>query len=111
MRTLDFEKVVNIHSLFPNNPLYNSNALCGEIGEAANVVKKIIIVKSLKKEDIFSALSTNDYKNMVKEELSDSLFYLTRLALDYNTSLSELMLIQSNKLLNQSIKYKRNFLK
>jgi hypothetical protein len=35
METQHFETIVRKHSLFSNDLLYNSNALCGEAGEVS----------------------------------------------------------------------------
>lgn len=114
MEAKEFLMLVNNHSLCPNDLLYNSNALCGEAGECANMVKKIQMANicpdwvqqkenPLKDKEVFT--------ENLKDELSDVLFYLTRLALDIGLTLEDLMDIQSNKLNDRTHKYQRTFLK
>lgn len=111
MTTEIFENIVEMHSLQPNNLLYNSNALCGEIGEVANIVKKTQF-ETLKPEWIGDGIrSMDELKKAIGDELGDALFYLVRLALDNDYSLNQLMQMQSEKLNLQSIKYNRTFLK
>jgi hypothetical protein len=50
-------------------------------------------------------------KYQVKIELSDALFYLVRAGLDVGVTLEELMMMQLEKLVKQSNKYNRTFLK
>lgn len=95
----------------PGNVLYNSNALCGEIGEVANLVKKIEMVKMHPEWVGDDAPSTSDLKIAISDELGDALFYLTRLTLDNGYTLRELMSYQRNKLTKQGNKYNRLFLK
>lgn len=114
METTQFETIVRHHSLCQFDLLYNSNALAGEVGECANMVKKIQMAtirpewveqneNPLKDKEVFM--------EMLKIELSDVLFYLTRLTLDTGLTLNDLMMMQMKKLGNQSTKYKRVFLK
>jgi len=111
MKTEEFESFVNIHSLQPNNELYNSNALSGEAGETANIVKKMQFEK-LKPEWIGDGIcSIAELKEKIGDELGDVLFYLTRLALDNGFTLVQLMDIQKQKIDNQSKKYNRLLLK
>jgi NTP pyrophosphatase (non-canonical NTP hydrolase) len=110
-KTMNFENLVQMHSLQPNNELYNSNAFCGECGEVANLIKKMQFEK-IKPEWVGDGIcSIPDLKKAIGDELGDCLFYLTRLALDNGFSLSNLIEMQAHKLNEQSIKYKRNFLK
>jgi NTP pyrophosphatase (non-canonical NTP hydrolase) len=111
MNTMDFENLVRQHSLQPDNELYNSNALCGEVGEAANIAKKMQFEK-IKPEWIGNGIcSIPDLKKAMGDELGDALFYLVRLALDNGFNIGQLMRMQAEKLNKQSIKYNRTFLK
>lgn len=114
MTTNEFSDLVDTHSLLPNDIMYSSNALCGEAGECANQVKKITMAitrpewvtqveNKLQSEEVF--------RENLKEELSDVLFYLTRLGKDIGISLEDMMVLQANKLAHRTIKYKRTFLK
>lgn len=110
----DFEKIVKQHSLCPDDVLYNSNALVGEAGECANVVKKIVMAK-IRPEWVQSNENklpdVDHWHKLLKEELSDVFFYLARLAMDAGVTLEELMYMQTAKLNGQSNKYNRVFLK
>ena len=111
METINFENLVKQHSLQPGNELYNSNALCREVGEAANIAKKMQFEK-IKPEWVGNGICLiPDLKKAMGDELGDALFYLVRLALDNGFSISQLMKMQSDKLNNKSIKYGRTFLK
>jgi NTP pyrophosphatase (non-canonical NTP hydrolase) len=114
METQHFEMLVQKHSLCPTNLLYNSNALAGEVGEVANMVKKIQMA-TIKPEWVLqnenSIPDIEYFKAQLTEELSDALFYLVRVALDNNMSMSSLFLTQLKKLAEQSQKYQRTFLK
>lgn len=111
MKTIEFEQIVKKHSLMPNNDMYNSNGLCGECGEVANVIKKIAIRNHLETEDVKSMNTMDDYKNNLNEELGDALFYLTRIILDNNMTLNDIMKMQVEKLQKQSENYGRIFYK
>lgn len=107
-----FENVVMLHSLQPGNIIYNSNALCGEVGEVANIVKKMQFA-TLRPEWVGEGgvPSISDLKAKIGDELGDALFYLTRVATDNGFNLTQLMMMQAEKLNNQSIQYGRTFLK
>lgn len=108
---MDFENLVSLHSLQPDNELYNSNALCGEVGEAANIIKKMQFAK-IKPEWVGKGIpSLPDLNEAIGDELGDILFYLVRLALDRGFSIQHLMLRQAEKLGGQSDRYERTFLK
>lgn len=114
MSIKEFEKLVDTHSLCPNNVLYNSNAFVGEAGEVANQVKKreiAIIRPEWVTENESSLPSFSDFQKRVGDELGDALFYLVRLAHDSGLTMEELMFDQATKLGWKSNKYKRVFLK
>lgn len=102
------------HSLCPYNLLYNTNALCGEAGEVANMAKKLHML-SLHPEWISAnepGLPTGeDFKKKLADELGDALFYLTRVALDNDMNLADIMINQLEKIQKQSKHYGRTFLK
>lgn len=114
MDTKQFEEIVAHHSLCPTDMMYNANALAGEAGECCNAVKKLTMAE-LKPEWVTQNENRLPNKEVftenLKEELSDSLFYLTQLAKCAGTTLDELMLLQFKKLGNRSVKYQRTFLK
>ena len=71
----EFERFVLEHSILPSDDQYNTVALCGESGEVANVIKKIQIRNNLNSKEVISMKTMDDYKNNLKEELGDVLFY------------------------------------
>ena len=111
METLNFEKIVNMHSFRPKEILFNSNSLCGECGEVANVVKKMQFVETNPNWVSEGLPTLDELKIKLNDELGDALFYIARVALDNGSNLSELMQIQANKLNEQSIKYNRTIIK
>ena len=106
----NFEKFVEDHSI-DNDLLYNSNALCGEVGEVANVVKKIQIRNKLKPDEVISMKSIDEYNSNLIEELGDCLFYLTKISNSIGLTLDDIMDNQCTKISNQDTKYGRKFLK
>jgi len=56
-------------------------------------------------------MSADHFQDKLVDELGDALFYLTRVALDAGKTLEEIMFRQDRKLVDQSSKYKRTFLK
>ncbi len=107
----DFEQLVDRHSLMPGNNLYNSNALCGEAGELANVCKKIEIF-SVNPDLIADKMLTVEYfKNQELDELGDLLFYVIRKIHDTGASIGLVMDLQRDKLAKQGKKYGRVFKK
>jgi len=116
METTHFEQVVTKHSLCPGDLLYNSNALAGECGEVANIVKKIRMA-TIRPEWVHDNAESMgmpeipEFKIKLKDELGDAFFYLTRMALDNGLTLNDVMFEQFEKLAEQSIKYNRTFLK
>ena len=111
-----FENIVNEHSLCPGDLMYNSNALAGECGEVANIVKKIQMA-TIRPEWVHANAEAMgmpeiaDFKLRLADELGDVLFYLTRIAIDNGLNLSDVMFAQYEKLKAQSVQYKRTFLK
>lgn len=53
----------------------------------------------------------DDYKNNLKEELGDVLFYLIILSLNNGLTINDLINNQMEKIKNQEIEYNRKFLK
>jgi NTP pyrophosphatase (non-canonical NTP hydrolase) len=115
MEPTPFEILVHKHSLLKGDLLYNSNALAGEVGECANIVKKMqmaVIKPEWTQQTEAERLKTPEYfLPKLQDELGDVLFYLTRMINDTGLSLEDIMQLQQEKLENQSIQYKRTFLK
>jgi|GEM_PF-5751439 len=68
--------------------LYFSNALCGESGELANLVKKIV------RDKIYRNLEINfeEYKEKIKEEIADVFIYIINLSVLLNIDLEKAFL-------------------
>lgn len=71
-----------------NNPFYPTLGLCGESGELANKIKKMIR----------DGLTKEDLRDTIKSEISDVMWYVATLAAEFNLSLSEILAYNLNKL-------------
>lgn len=78
--------------------------LLGEIGEFANIVKKINI--KIEKNESYK-LDTRQAENNLKEELADSLIYIIRIAniLEIDLATEALAKIEKNKIKYGTSKY------
>ena len=114
MDPVEFERIVEVHTLPLTGIVYPFLAMAGETGEACNIVKKVLMVR-LKPEWVTdeqkSFLSEIALRDKLIDELGDVLFYLTRCALNNGVTLEQLMINQANKLNQQSEDYGRIFLK
>ncbi len=113
MNIQEFSLFVQKHSLYPGDLLYNTLGLTGEAGEVANNIKKIGIREYLEKNKmkITDSKTTEEYRQDAIDELGDVLFYLTRVAMDLDSSLFRVIENQRKKIEAQSIKYDKNFQK
>lgn len=107
----EFGELVYNRLLKPHDMLYNSNALAGEVGEVANIVKKIIIRGTLPKEEVVSMKTMGYYFNNLKEELGDVLFYLIAVAETQGLKLEDLIDLQTKKINKLDKKYDKILLK
>jgi NTP pyrophosphatase (non-canonical NTP hydrolase) len=82
-----------------NNFIYPTLGLCGESGEVAEKVKKII------RDD--NGIISEEKKELLKKELGDILWYISNLASELNLSLDNIAITNIEKLLNRQ---KRNVL-
>ena len=112
----DTNKMLDDHSLCPYNLVYNAVGLTGEAGEVANNIKKLQMIE-IRPEWVQSegnqkiVLRKETFEDNLSEELSDTLFYVLRLARDRGLNIADLVSLQQNKLLKQSEQYGRKFLK
>lgn len=111
MNLFEFEAIVDRHSLFPGNDIYNSNALAGEVGEICNINKKIEIFKQSPNLIADTLLTPEYFRECEVDELGDILFYLVRKIKDNGVSIETVMQLQAEKLEKQSVKYNRIFKK
>lgn len=74
-----YQKLARETAIYPKDlsKIYPIIALAGEVGEAANLIKKEL-------------RSGSDHSKEIKEELGDILWYLANLAYDYGFDLSEI---------------------
>jgi len=99
----EFADVVRHYSIH-ENLLYLGNALSGEVGEVANVIKKIRIreLLTIRNEKISSNVTMSEYKENLIDELGDVLFYVTGTCNRLGVSLDDLKKNQVAKLERQS---------
>lgn len=100
----DYEDAVSEFACYPsigNNLVYPALGLCGEAGEFAEKVKKLIRDKG----GNWKTLSPEEHLNMLKE-LGDVLWYVTAAAKELESSLQEVAEINAHKLKNRSLKNK-----
>jgi len=110
----DFHETVIRHSLMPGNIAYNGNALAGEVGEVCNNIKKILMARANPEwvtQEVNPLMCEEEFKKKLADELGDVLFYVKRVAMDFDLSITDIMKLQIIKLADQSNKYGRTFLK
>lgn len=100
METKHFELIVEKHSANPKNTLKNA----GLLREAA----KNALVAAI---DQVAPDNDDEAREALNRELSNTLFYLQRVALDNGTTINELMREEFNRLATQSGLLKTNFTK
>lgn len=93
MQLHDYEQAARATALYPNIKgcaLYPVLGLCGEAGEVAEKVKKVL-------RD-HSGVMSPIHKQEIAKELGDVLWYLTNIALDLGFSLEAIARINIEKL-------------
>ena len=88
----DFVKSMKVYP-YTSTIIYPALGLCGESGEVAEKIKKII-------RDKDGVYSDTD-KEEIRKELGDVLFYVTALAEDLGFSLQDVALMNVEKLLSR----------
>ena len=113
----EFEEKVRAHSQdFDLSLVSSTNALAGEVGEVCNVSKKMEYYKH------FPTYNTRVDKEILegkriahpdklKDELGDVLFYLIQCAQRGGFTVEDLIVSQSQKLDDTSVKLNKHFLK
>lgn len=85
-----------------STPLYLSNALCGEVGELANVIKKIVRETDKQGGDpVFNPNLTDDFRIQIANEAGDVLHYLLRLMWRAGLTPELVMEMNRNKLVER----------
>lgn len=111
----EFIKTVSTHSL-NKDEFFTMNALVGELGELANVIKKIQFHKDFESynqrvEDEIQAGTRKPFREMLIDEAGDTLFYYIQLLNRLNLNIDDVIAYQTMKLSNQSEEYGRTFKK
>ncbi len=81
----EYQKEARKTAVYPNigsNFIYPTLGLCGESGEIAEKIKKVI------RDD--NGIITEEKRELLKKELGDVLWYISNLASELNVSLSEI---------------------
>ena len=98
--TLDaYQDISNHTAIYPNkgeNMSYPTLGLCGEAGEIANKVKKIY-------RDHDGVL-TDEYRQILSDELGDCLWYVAAIASELGTTLGKVAMDNVNKLADRKIR-------
>ncbi len=99
MKVEDYQNIIEKTAVFPEaiGLAYCGLGLTGEAGEVAEKIKKLYRDTNYLDEGDFS----NDFKNALKKELGDVLWYLTATANQVNLTLSEIMEANYNKLIKR----------
>lgn len=111
-----FIEIVKLHSLENKDLFFSINALVGELGELANVLKKEVFYnewpeyKNGVDKDILEG-KRKSFKEQKIDESGDVLFYYIQLLNKFNITVDEVIEYQINKLKEQSKEYNRKFLK
>jgi NTP pyrophosphatase (non-canonical NTP hydrolase) len=88
-----YEKIASSTAIYPNrgnNLVYPTLGLAGETGEVAEKVKKLIRDKNGK--------ITDEFKDEIKKELGDVLWYIAAVAFELNLSMDEIAKTNLHKL-------------
>ena len=92
-----YQKAARLTASYPNvgnNPIYPTLGLCGEAGEVAEKVKKVIRDKSGYFDD--------SARELIKLELGDVLWYVAQLAEELGYKLDEIATANIDKLKSRS---------
>ena len=93
MNLSEYQEKALTTALYPNqgsNPYYPALGLGGEIGEVLNKVKKIMRDHDGK--------ITDEYRDILKKELGDVLWYLAAMATELDLDLNKVAQLNLNKL-------------
>ena len=85
MKLSDYQTKARVTALYPDagsNPYYPALGLGGEVGEVLNKVKKV-----MRDHD---GQITNEFRDDLKKELGDVLWYVAALATELNLNLDEI---------------------
>lgn len=106
MKTEEFVKYVEDHTLDNRDDFFTMNALAGELGELANVVKKFKFYLDFPhySERIDREIAegkTHTYRDQFVDEAGDTLFYLVQMMNKWGVPIEEVMQKQHDKIEGQ----------
>ena len=115
MNIEEFKDFVNKHSVNQTD-FFKMTALCGEVGELANVIKKAEFYNMFetyqeKVEKEIQAGIRKTWQEQFIDEAGDVLFYYIQLLEHWNVSIEEVIEYQKNKILQQDLDCGRTFKK
>jgi len=116
MVTEDFVKYVEEHTLANRDDFFTMNALAGELGELANVVKKFRFYLDMSQyaesvdNDIACGKRTT-FRDQFVDEAGDTLFYLVQIMNKWGVTMEEVMQKQHDKIEGQFELFGRVFKK
>lgn len=93
MNLKEYQEIIKKTAVFPNEIglMYCTLGLCGESGEVAEKVKKLFRDQN--------GVVTEEFKEAVKKEIGDVLWYITALSGELGFTLEEVMETNYNKLM------------
>lgn len=111
-----FRVVVEKHTMNGKDEFFTMSALTGELGELANVIKKMEFYKHIETYNKrvnsgIQAGTRKPFKEIFIDEAGDTLFYFFQLLNKMDVNIEDVMLYQARKLENQSEQYKKVFKK
>lgn len=106
MSTDEFVKYVDEHTLLGRDDFFTMNALAGELGELANVVKKFQFYQDmpLYQERINKEVAegkTRTFRDQFVDEAGDTLFYFVQMLNKWGVTMEEVMQKQHDKIEGQ----------
>lgn len=111
-----FNEIVKDHTLENKDEFFTMNALTGELGELANVIKKMEFHRYFKTynervEKEIQEGKRKPFQEMAIDEAGDTFFYFMQLLNKMNISIQDVMKYQTIKLMRQDKELGRVFIK
>lgn len=106
MKTEDFVRYVDAHTLSNRDDFFTMNALAGELGELANVVKKFRFYLDMSQyaervdQEIIDG-KRGTFREQFVDEAGDTLFYLVQIMNKWGVTMEEVMQKQHDKIEGQ----------
>ena len=93
MEFKEYAKAIDITRMYKDKIIYPTLGLCGESGEVADKIKKVM------RDD--DGIYSQEIRENILKELGDVLWYINALALDLDSSLEEVARLNIDKLLSR----------